>query len=112
MKVHTYLSSLKTKSLCLVFFSLHALLVNRCVKWPGLLSITSLISTSDTKSCGRDFDLNTLYFLHTQVWVHTVILSGPIINNIWTNSTIPIQMIIIFFAAMDVSTIQSTSWNS
>ena len=87
--VLTYLSSLKTKLLCLVFFSLHNVLVNRCLKWPGL-SITSLIIENE-KKCEHDFDLNSLYFLQSQAFIHIAILMGPLINDLWTESTIPIQ---------------------
>lgn len=84
---------------------------NECLKWPGF-SVISLDSTTDTKKCEHNFDLNMLCFLQTQVFMHIIILSGPIINDVWTTSTRPIQLMIIFHAIMDVSMIQSTSWNS
>ena len=66
--------------------------------------------------CLHNFYLQAFNFMITQLYLHGLILSGPIINHLWAGTRwadpLSVQLFIIYHAAFDTWMIQSTSWNS
>ena len=66
--------------------------------------------------CLHTFYMEAAFFWFTQLLLHVLILSGPIINHFLAGTRyadpLSIQLLIIYYAACDTWMIQSTSWNS